>query len=166
MTRADLASTLNDLMTLPAETEWVEFKEAKSNLHFNDLGNYFSALSNEANLKDKPCGWLVLGVANGPPRQVVGSNYRPTRPSLDSLKHEVSQSTNNHLTFLEIHELRTAQGRVVMFEIPPALRGVPTSWKGHFYGRSGESLGPLGLQEIEQIRKVKDSQVCSHFRIQ
>lgn len=39
-----------------------------------------------------------------------------------------------------------------MFQIPAALRGVPTGWKGHFYGRDGESLGPLNLNEIEQIR--------------
>ncbi len=29
------------------ETESVEFKEAKSNYKFNDIGMYFSALSNE-----------------------------------------------------------------------------------------------------------------------
>lgn len=26
------------------------------------------------------------------------------------------------------------------------------SWKGHFYGRDGESLAPLNIQEIEEIR--------------
>lgn len=30
------------------ESEVVEFKEAKSNYSFNDIGKYFSALSNEA----------------------------------------------------------------------------------------------------------------------
>jgi len=39
-----------------------------------------------------------------------------------------------------------------MFQIPPALRGVPTSWKGHYYGREGESLAPLSLSKMEQIR--------------
>ena len=33
------------------ESEVVEFKEAKSNYSFNDIGKYFSALSNEANLR-------------------------------------------------------------------------------------------------------------------
>ena len=40
-----------------------------------------------------------------------------------------------------------------MFQIPPALRGVPTCWKGHFYGRDNEALGGLNLHEIEQIRQ-------------
>ena len=33
-----------------------------------------------------------------------------------------------------------------MLQIPAALRGSPTSWKGHFYGRDHENLGPLILQ--------------------
>jgi ATP-dependent DNA helicase RecG len=51
MTPADLQKTLNELLALPAETEWVEFKQAGRNFDFDDLGKYFSALSNEANLK-------------------------------------------------------------------------------------------------------------------
>lgn len=35
------------------EDEVVEFKEARSNYSFNDIGKYFSALGNEANLRDK-----------------------------------------------------------------------------------------------------------------
>ena len=33
------------------ESEVVEFKEARTNYSFNDIGKYFSALSNEANLR-------------------------------------------------------------------------------------------------------------------
>ena len=33
------------------ETEVVEYKSAKNNFDFDDLGKYFSALSNEANLR-------------------------------------------------------------------------------------------------------------------
>ncbi|MDA1277767.1 MAG: transcriptional regulator, partial [Verrucomicrobia bacterium] len=52
MTEAELKTKLADLLRLPAETEWVEFKEAKSNFDFDDLGKYFVALCNEANLKN------------------------------------------------------------------------------------------------------------------
>jgi ATP-dependent DNA helicase RecG len=41
---------------------------------------------------------------------------------------------------------------VVVFEIPPAARGIPTTWNGVAYGRIHESLGPLALYEIEEIR--------------
>lgn len=147
----DVNKKLQELLALPDETEWVEFKEAKNNFDSDDLGRYFSALSNEACLKDKSCGWLVFGVRHKP-RTVVGSQYRSHRPDLDRLKQEVAAQTSQRLTFEEIHEVLTPQGRVVMFQIPAALRGVPTAWKGHFYGRDGESLGPLNLNEIEQIR--------------
>ena len=59
MTLEKLKDKLDELMTLPAETEWVEFKEAKTSFDFDDLGKYFSALSNEANLKNQDCGWLM-----------------------------------------------------------------------------------------------------------
>jgi ATP-dependent DNA helicase RecG len=39
-----------------------------------------------------------------------------------------------------------------MFQIPAAPRGIPVAWEGHYYGRDGESLGALNIQEIEQIR--------------
>ena len=57
-----LQAKLDELRALPGETEWVEFKHAERNFHFDDLGEYFSALSNEANLKVQPFGWLVFGV--------------------------------------------------------------------------------------------------------
>lgn len=158
-------------MTLPIETEWVEFKEAKNNIHSDDFGKYFSALSNEANLKEQPAGWLVFGVTDKCPRKIVGSAFRPERPSLDSLKRDIAQNTNNNLTFVEIHEQATPQGRVILFQIPPAMRGMPTSWKGHFYGRNGESLSPLSIQEMEQIRKQNlhedwSAQLCEGATLQ
>jgi len=153
MTPAELQAKLTEFLSLPAETEWVEFKEAKDNKHFDDIGEYFSALSNEANLKGQPFGWLIFGVKDkSVPRSIVGSQYRSQRPHLDSLKEEIANHTSHRLTFEEIHEVSTPQGRVVMFQIPAALRGSPTSWKGHFYGRDHENLCPLNLHEIEQIR--------------
>lgn len=166
MTPVELQAKLTEFLSLPAESEWVEFKEAKDNKHFDDIGEYFSALSNEANLKGQPFGWLIFGVKDKPvPRSIVGSQYRPQRPHLDSLKEEIANHTSHRVTFEEIYEVSTAHGRVVMFQVPAALRGSPTSWKGHFYGRDHENLCPLNLHEIEQIRKqvVQDdwsAQIC------
>ncbi|MDR3340178.1 MAG: hypothetical protein LBT25_08850 [Candidatus Symbiothrix sp.] len=56
----ELNKILSDAIALPAETEIVEFKEAKEGYDFGKLGKYFSALSNEANLKGKPCAWLIF----------------------------------------------------------------------------------------------------------
>lgn len=167
MTPADLHCKLTEFRSLPSETEWVEFKEAKNSFDFDDLGKYFSALSNEANLKGQTSGWFIFGVKDMPiPRSIVGTHYRPQRPHLDSLKQEIAVHVSNHLTFEEIHEVPTSDGRVVMFQIPAALRGSPTSWKGHFYGRDHEALVPLNLHELEQIRNQAvlmdwSSEVCN-----
>lgn len=39
-----------------------------------------------------------------------------------------------------------------MFKIPAAVTGFPTSWKNHYYARSGESLIPLQQYKIDEIR--------------
>jgi ATP-dependent DNA helicase RecG len=47
MTEQQLIQKLVELRSLPAETEVVEFKEAKMDFDFSRLGKYFSALCNE-----------------------------------------------------------------------------------------------------------------------
>jgi ATP-dependent DNA helicase RecG len=165
MTPAQQDAKLSELLGLPAEIEWVEFKEAKNDYHFDKIGEYFSALSNEANLKGQPWAWLVFGVKDKP-KEIVSSNYRPNRPHLDRLKEEIANQTNNRLTFEEIYEVSRPEGRVVLFQIPPALRGVPTAWKGHYFGRDNEALVALNLHELEQIRRQAtqedwSAQICS-----
>ena len=46
------------------ENEVVEFKEASNNYSFNDIGKYFSALGNEANIRGKNEAWLIFGITN------------------------------------------------------------------------------------------------------
>ena len=100
MTEDELKKLLDEFLTLHSETEWLEFKEAKDNYDFNKLGEYFSALSNEANLKGKPYGWLIFGIDNKT-RNIVGTGYRPHRNNLDSLKLEIANKTTNRITFMK-----------------------------------------------------------------
>lgn len=151
MNSIELKQTLQNLRNLTAENEVVEFKEAKNGYDFNKLGKYFSALSNEANLKGKPYAWLVFGVENKK-HHIVGSQFRPQRKDLDILKSEIANKTTNRITFIEIHELNEPEGRVVMFQIPAAPKGFPIAFDGHYYGRDDEELSPLNLEEIERIR--------------
>jgi len=151
MTEKELIDKLNKLRSLPVETEVVEFKEAKKTYDFNRLGKYFSALCNEANLKNVDFAWLIFGIKDKG-HTVVGSQFRPYRPDLDSLKGEIANKATNRITFVEIHELNLPGGRVIMFQIPSAPRGIPVAWEGHYYGRDGEELSPLNLEELERIR--------------
>ncbi len=139
-------------MVLPSETEWIEFKEARTTFDFDTLGRYVSALSNEANLNDQPVGWLIFGVTETSPRRIVGSNFYLMPPGLDDLKRRIARQTNHQMTFSTIHEINTSDGRVIIFEIPPASRGIPTTWRERAYGRIHDSLEHLALHEIERIR--------------
>lgn len=170
MTQEELKKLLDELRALPSETEWLEFKESKDDYDFNKLGKYFSAISNEANLKGKLCGWLIFGIEDKT-RKVIGTRYRHLRNNLDSLKSEIANKTTNRITFMEIHEPHLPEGRVVMFQIPAAPKGIPIAWEGHYYGRDGQSTGALNIQEIEQIRnQIKDydwsAQICEGASIQ
>lgn len=132
-----------------SESEVVEFKEARSNYSFNDIGKYFSALSNEANLRGLQEAWLVFGISDD--KQIVGTEYRK-QGGLQSLKKEIVGSTNERLTFLEIYELTMEKCRIIAFQIPPAIRGIPTTWQGAAYAREHESICPLPMNKVDLIR--------------
>jgi ATP-dependent DNA helicase RecG len=156
--QSDLIAKLDTLRNLPAENELVEFKEAKNGYDFDKIGKYFSALSNEANLKEKPEAWLIFGVEDKK-HIIVGSRFRSqNRASLDSLKKEIADKISPTTTFIEIYELDLPEGRVVMLQIPAAPKGLPIAWEGHYYGRVNESHGALGSEKYERIR----GQAISH----
>ena len=134
------------------EDEVVEFKKAENNFDFDDLGKYFSALSNEANLRDRDFAWLVFGVENKT-REIVGTTYKNSMTSLQKLKHDLAQHTTDRNTFRDIFELKVDGKRVLMFQVPAAPRGIPMGWQGHFYARQGESLVALDMSKYEGIRR-------------
>ena len=134
------------------EDEVVEFKKAENNFDFDDLGKYFSALSNEANLRDKGFAWLVFGV-HDKTREILGTSYKNSMKSLQKLKQDMSQHTTDNNTFRDIYELEVEGKRVLMFQIPAAPRGIPMAWQGHFYARRGESLVALDMSKYEEIRR-------------
>jgi ATP-dependent DNA helicase RecG len=150
MDSAALTALLDELIAT-WENEVVEFKQAGDGFSTDDIGKYFSALANEANLRGAERAWLVFGVYNKT-RAVVGTAYRPEPERLQSLKQQIAENTTPRITFRDIHELQHAGGRVLLFEVPAAPRGLPISWKGHYHARAGESLAPLGLDKQDEIR--------------
>ena len=151
MDQTHLQMLLNTLIA-SWENEVIEFKQAGKEYSTDDIGKYFSALANEANLREEEAAWLVFGVHNKT-RQVVGSDYRLQFERLQSTKMQIAENTEPSITFRNIHELQDPNGRVVFFEIPAAPRGLPISWKGHYYARAGESLTHLGLDKLDEIRQ-------------
>lgn len=131
------------------ESEVVEFKEATTNFSFNDIGKYFSALGNEANIRGLNEAWLIFGVTND--KKIKGTNYRKDG-NLQSLKKEITNGTNERLTFYDIYSIKMENKRVVAFQIPPAIPGIVTTWQGASYARENESLVPLPMNKIDLIR--------------
>lgn len=137
------------------EEEIIEFKEAGKNYKLNEIGQYFSAISNEANLLGLQYGWLIFGVRNKD-RKIVGSEYRDTQ-GLNTLKNEIASNTTGGISFIGIYEVYPVVGgekkRVIMFQIPAAITAIPTGWHNIEYGRDGESLVPLSPEKRERIRR-------------
>ena len=152
-TAEELQNKIEKFRKMPSETEWLEFKEARNSYSFDELGKYFSALSNEANLKQKQSGWLIFGIKDKLPRDIAWTRYRPDRKSLESLKHEVAQQTNG-ITFQEIYELSLLKGRILMFQI---------TWKLDAEEQAYEHFGPPFLLTVEEVfRRIRNVK----FRIQ
>ena len=74
MTPAQQEAKLNELLALPQETEWAEFKHNNSDPQM--IGEYLSALSNSAALEEQPFGYIVWGVEDGT-RNIVGTAFKP-----------------------------------------------------------------------------------------
>ncbi len=140
------------------EYEIVEFKEAKGSYDTDKIGRYFSAISNEANLRQQQYGWLIFGVGEqNKIKQIVGTSFkRGDKSLLERFKYEISRDTANGMTFYDIFEIYPAvndkEYRVLMFKIPAAATGIPTEWKTNYYERAGESLVALKQYKIDAIR--------------
>ncbi len=133
------------------ESEVVEFKKAENSFDFDDLGKYFSALSNEANLRGLDFAWLIFGY-DEKRHEIVGTSYKNGESALNNLKHDFAQHTTDGQTFREIVPLEVDGKRILMFKIPASPRNIVMKWKGIAFGRDGESLKPLNQSKMDEIR--------------
>ena len=155
--RAEQYELLQSLME-NWEDEIVEFKTASGQYSTDKIGQYFSAISNEANLMNQQYGWFVLGVSETDKKHVVGTAFKEGPPQLlGKFKYDISKDITDGMTFMEIIELfprneENEPKRVLMFKVPAAIAGMPTAWKNQYFARSGESLVRLNQQKIDEIR--------------
>ncbi len=134
MTPADLQAKLDELLRLPAETEWVEFKHNNDNPQ--EIGEYLSALSNGAALHGKRIGYLVLGIEDGT-HAALGTIFRPklARKGNESLENWLLQLLSPRIDFT-IYELERDGARVVLFAVQ-AANSTPVRFAGEAYIRAG-----------------------------
>jgi ATP-dependent DNA helicase RecG len=123
----------------PSETQRLEFKEAKNQYDFLRLNEYCVALANEGG------GHLLLGIADAPPRAVVGSK---AFPDLIATEEKLFHARGFRV---DIEEVVHPQGRVVVFHIPARPRGTAYHLDGKYLMRAGQSLVPMSEDQLRRI---------------
>jgi predicted HTH transcriptional regulator len=123
----------------PSESQILEFKEAKSSFDREKLAEYCVAIANEGG------GHLLLGVANTPPRAVVGSQ---AFPNLIDTANETFQRVGFRV---EIEAIAHPDGRVIVFSIPSRPKGTAYHINGRYLMRSGSSLVSMSEDRLRAI---------------
>jgi predicted HTH transcriptional regulator len=123
----------------PSEKQRLEFKEAKTQFDNRKLYEYCVALANEGG------GNLVLGVADKPPRPVVGTQaFRNPVAMAEKLFEAVGFR-------VDIDEVMHPDGRILVFHIPSRPRGTAYHLNGAYLMRSGEALVPMSEDQLRRI---------------
>lgn len=153
MDQKQFEKLIKNLVSLPNETETVEFKENKFNE--DDIGKRISALSNSANLHDKKNAFLVFGIQDNT-HNIVGTNFLPNNEKIgnDQLEFWLSRMINPRIDF-RIHEFKYEDKEIVIFEIPPAINQ-PIKFNNIAYIRVG-STTPKLIDYPEKERKIWDN---------
>jgi ATP-dependent DNA helicase RecG len=123
----------------PSEYQNLEFKEAKNQFDREKLSAYCVAIANEGG------GHLVLGVADSPPRPVVGTAaFGDVVEAADRLFQKIGFR-------VDVEEIAHRNGRVVVFRIPSRPHGTAYHLDGKYLMRSGQSLVPMSEDRLRAI---------------
>lgn len=123
----------------PSEHQRLEFKEAKNQFDTRKLNDYCVALANEGG------GMVVLGVADQPPRPVVGTQ---------AFRNIVDTAERLFMTVgfrVDIEEVAHPDGRVLVFLIPSRPRGTAYHHDGKYLMRAGGALVPMSEDQLRRI---------------
>lgn len=123
----------------PSEHQRLEFKEAKQQFDTRKLNEYCVALANEGG------GVLLLGVADKPPRPVVGTQ---AFPNIVDAAEKLFQAVGFRV---DIEAVAHPDGRVLVFHIPSRPRGTAYHCDGKYLMRAGEALVPMSEDQLRRI---------------
>jgi predicted HTH transcriptional regulator len=123
MNEQELRALLEQLVRLPKECEWVEFK---LNFHSaEEIGERLSALANGACLFNQQNGYMVFGVRDTL-QTIDGTSFRPSshKQKGQELETWLLQRLDPRIDFRIyefIYEDLLDKKQIVIFEIPAAL---------------------------------------------
>lgn len=148
---------VTNLIGLPTETEWVEFKH--NNYNPEMIGKDISALSNAATMCDKICSYMVWGV-DDKTHEIVGTEYTPY--SLKVGQQEIGSwlrqnlSDNASFSFDEA----TINGKHIVVLVVERAALFPVKFKKIEFIRVGSYTKPLADYPMLQSKlwdKIKAS---------
>lgn len=134
MSVEELNELLIELVKLPKESEWVEFKQ---NFHSEiEIGERISALSNGAALFNQQHGYLVFGVKDSL-QTIEGTSFRPSKKKVKGQELEtwLYQRLSPKVDY-RFFEFTHNNKDVVIFEIPAAI-DQPTKFEHTAFVRVG-----------------------------
>ena len=134
MELSQLFIIVQQLIALPHETEWVEFKQ--NNEKPETIGEYISALSNSATLHGQNAGYLIWGIEDYT-HKIVGTKFKPkqTKVSNEELENWLLKLLFPRIN-LKIYEFAMESKNLVLIEIPSANHQ-PVRFQGIEYIRVG-----------------------------
>ncbi len=150
MAHEKMKKVLQQLVKLPAETEWVEFKE--SNFEPQAIGEYISALSNSACIHRKKKAYLVFGVENET-HTIVGTKFKPKKKKVgnEELENWLITQLIPRIDFT-IHEFDMDGKPIVLFDID-AAGNAPVRFRAEAFIRVGSYKKRLSAHP-EKERKI------------
>ncbi len=150
MSNDDIKLLMQQLLKLPKESEWVEYK---FNFHSpEEVGELLSALSNGACLNNQKHGYLIFGIENST-HKILGTDFKPTqyKKGNEEIIHWLAQRLNPRVDFF-VHEFEIEGKSVAVFEIE-ATRNQPVDFMYKAYIRVG-SITRLLSEFPEKERKI------------
>ena len=140
---------IRELLRLPGETTWVEFK--RNNKDAKMIGKLISALSNSAVLEGKECGWIVWGIENGS-RCIAGTSFEPVteKKGNQDLTSWLVQNLNPKLD-IQFSSGTVDNCHIVALRVP-AAQSIPTSFDGAEWIRIGSTN--RSLKDMPQKERI------------
>ncbi len=157
---------IRELLKLPKECEWVEFKHNNSDKE--EIGSYLSALSNSAALVGKTSAYVIWGIEDHT-HEIIGTSFDPFTQKVgnEELENWLLQRLNPKLHF-QFQCLQIDSKSVVVLEIPAASKH-PTAFHNEEKIRVGsyrKKLKDLPEKERELWRALDKAPFESIFAME
>lgn len=118
----DYKKFIDELVALPVETEWLEFKHKHQSPE--KIGEYISALANSASLCQRQEAFLIFGIEDST-HKIVGTKFKPESKKgkgNEDLEPWLHRNLKPRHDF-EIKTFKYDDKNIVVFFIKPAMNG-------------------------------------------